>query len=31
MPSDEDLKPSGEFDKADYLKKAAEKYEEKGH
>ncbi len=29
MPSDEDLKPSGEFDKADYLKKAAEKYAER--
>jgi hypothetical protein len=26
MPSDMDLQPSGEFNKADYLKKSVEKY-----
>ncbi len=29
MPSDMELQPSGEFNKADYLKKAAEKFAER--
>jgi hypothetical protein len=29
MPSDTEIKPSGEFDKTEYMKKAAEKYAER--
>tara|TARA_Y100001951_G_scaffold67579_1_gene54489 strand:+ start:370 stop:909 length:540 start_codon:yes stop_codon:yes gene_type:complete len=29
MPSDAEIKPSGEFDKTEYMKKAAEKYAER--
>ena len=29
MPSDAEVKPSGEFNKSEYMKKAAEKYAER--